>query len=79
MRAAIAARAMDLVMPDAQCMHGVLRTRVLVLVPLLGELAVVLLELPVILGRAWLACARVLRADLHGHRMAKMANHRRSP
>jgi hypothetical protein len=40
---------------------GVLRTLVLVLVPLLGELTAVLLELPVILGFAWLACARVLR------------------
>jgi hypothetical protein len=38
---------------------GVLRT--LVLVPRLGELAAVLLELPVILGFAWLACAPILR------------------
>jgi hypothetical protein len=38
---------------------GVLRT--LVLVPLLGELAAVLLELPVILGFAWLVCVRILR------------------
>ncbi len=38
---------------------GVLRT--LVLVPLLGELVAVLLELPVILTVAWLVCARILR------------------
>lgn len=38
---------------------GVLRT--LVLVPLLGELAAVLVELPVILTIAWLVCTRILR------------------
>jgi hypothetical protein len=38
---------------------GVLRT--LVLVPLLGELTAVLVELPVILTIAWLVCARILR------------------
>ena len=38
---------------------GVLRT--LVLVPLLGELGAVLVELPVILTIAWLVCARILR------------------
>ncbi len=38
---------------------GVLRT--LVLVPLLGELAAVLMELPVILSIAWLVCTRILR------------------
>lgn len=38
---------------------GVLRT--LVLVPLLGELVAVLLELPVILTIAWLVCTRILR------------------
>ena len=38
---------------------GVLRT--LVLVPLLGELGAVLVELPVILSIAWLACRRILR------------------
>jgi len=38
---------------------GVLRT--LVLVPLLGEMAAVLVELPVILAVAWLVCARILR------------------
>lgn len=38
---------------------GVLRT--LVLVPLLGELAAVLMELPVILTIAWLVCRRILR------------------
>lgn len=38
---------------------GVLRT--LVLVPLLGELAAVLVELPLILTIAWLACTRILR------------------
>ena len=38
---------------------GVLRT--LVLVPLLGELAAVLVELPVILTIAWLVCMRILR------------------
>ncbi len=38
---------------------GVLRT--LVLVPLLGELAAVLVELPLILTIAWLVCTRILR------------------
>ncbi|MDI1342096.1 hypothetical protein [Polaromonas sp.] len=38
---------------------GVLRT--LVVVPLLGALWAVLLELPVILAIAWLVCSRVLR------------------
>ncbi len=38
---------------------GVLRT--LVLAPLLGELAAVVMELPVILGIAWLVCRRILR------------------
>lgn len=38
---------------------GVLRT--LLLVPLLGELTAVLLELPVILRIAWLVCTRILR------------------
>jgi hypothetical protein len=38
---------------------GVLRT--LVLVPLLGELAAVLVELPVMLTIAWLVCTRILR------------------
>lgn len=38
---------------------GVLRT--LVLVPLLGELKAVLVELPVILSTAWLVCTRILR------------------
>jgi len=38
---------------------GVLRT--LVMVPLLGELAAVLVELPVILTIAWLVCTRILR------------------
>lgn len=38
---------------------GVLRT--LVLEPWLGALPAVLVELPIILGVAWLACARVLR------------------
>ena len=38
---------------------GVLRT--LVLIPLLGELAAVLVELPVILTIAWLICTRILR------------------
>lgn len=38
---------------------GVVRT--LVLVPLLGAVAAVLVELPVILTIAWLACARILR------------------
>lgn len=38
---------------------GVLRT--LVLVPLLGELAAVLVELPLMLTIAWLVCARILR------------------
>lgn len=38
---------------------GVLRT--LVLVPLLGELTAVLLEVPVILGISWLVCARILQ------------------
>jgi len=38
---------------------GVLRT--LVLVPLLGELAAVVIELPVILTIAWLVCTRILR------------------
>lgn len=38
---------------------GVLRT--LVLVPLLGELGAVLVELPVILTISWLVCARILR------------------
>ena len=38
---------------------GVLRT--LVLVPLLGELGAVLVELPVILTIAWLVCTRILR------------------
>lgn len=37
---------------------GVLRT--LVLVPLLGELAAVLVELPLILTIAWLSCTRIL-------------------
>ena len=44
---------------SAGFMLGVLRT--LVLVPLLGELAAVLVELPVILTIAWLVCARILR------------------
>jgi hypothetical protein len=38
---------------------GVLRA--LVLVPLLGELGAVLVELPVILAISWLACTRILR------------------
>ena len=38
---------------------GVLRT--LVLMPLLGELTAVLMELPVILSIAWLVCTRILR------------------
>lgn len=38
---------------------GVLRT--FVLVPLLGELAAVLVELPVILTISWLVCTRILR------------------
>mgnify|MGYP001025976118 FL=1 len=38
---------------------GVLRT--LVLVPLWGELAAVLVELPLILTIAWLVCTRILR------------------
>jgi hypothetical protein len=38
---------------------GVLRT--LILVPLLGELAAVLVELPVIVTIAWLVCTRILR------------------
>lgn len=38
---------------------GVLRT--LVLLPLLGELTAVLMELPVILSMAWLVCTRILR------------------
>jgi hypothetical protein len=38
---------------------GVLRT--LALVPLLGELGAVMVELPVILTVAWLVCARILR------------------
>lgn len=38
---------------------GVLRT--LVLAPLLGELAAVLVELPLILTVAWLVCTRILR------------------
>ena len=38
---------------------SVLRT--LVLVPLLGELGAVLVELPVILTIAWLVCTRILR------------------
>jgi hypothetical protein len=38
---------------------GVLRT--LVLVPLLGEMTAVLVELPVILAVAWLVCTRILR------------------
>lgn len=38
---------------------GVLRT--LVLVPLLGELGAVLVELPVILTISWLVCTRILR------------------
>ena len=38
---------------------GVLRT--LLLEPLLGALAAVMVELPLILGIAWLACSRVLR------------------
>lgn len=38
---------------------GVLRT--LVLAPLLGELAAVLVELPMILTIAWLVCTRILR------------------
>ena len=38
---------------------GVLRT--LVMVPLLGEMAAVLVELPVILAVAWLVCTRILR------------------
>ncbi|OGA99383.1 MAG: hypothetical protein A3E25_06855 [Burkholderiales bacterium RIFCSPHIGHO2_12_FULL_69_20] len=38
---------------------GVLRT--LVLVSLLGELAAVLVELPLILAIAWLVCTRLLR------------------
>ena len=38
---------------------GVLRT--LVLVPLLGELAAVLVELPLMLTIAWLVCGRILR------------------
>lgn len=38
---------------------GVLRT--LVLVPLLGELGAVLVELPVILSIAWWVCERILR------------------
>lgn len=38
---------------------GVLRT--LVLVPLLGELGAVMVELPVILGIAWSVCTRILR------------------
>lgn len=38
---------------------GVLRT--LVLMPLLGELGAVLVELPVILSIAWWVCTRILR------------------
>jgi hypothetical protein len=38
---------------------GVLRT--LVLLPRLGELGAVLVELPVILSIAWLVCSRILR------------------
>jgi len=38
---------------------GVLRT--LVLIPLLGELGAVLVELPVILSIAWWVCTRILR------------------
>ena len=38
---------------------GVLRT--LVMVPLLGELGAVLVELPVILSIAWCICTRILR------------------
>ena len=38
---------------------GVLRT--LVMVPMLGELAAVLVELPVIMTIAWLVCARILK------------------
>jgi hypothetical protein len=38
---------------------GVLRT--LLLAPLLGPLWAVLIELPVILGIAWLVCTRILR------------------
>ncbi len=38
---------------------GVLRT--LVLVPLLGELTAVLVELPLMLTIAWLVCTRILR------------------
>jgi len=38
---------------------GVLRT--LVMVPLLGEMVAVLVELPVILAVAWLVCTRILR------------------
>lgn len=37
---------------------GVLRT--LILMPLLGELTAVLMELPVILSIAWLVCTRIL-------------------
>ena len=44
---------------SAGFMLGVLRT--LVLVPLLGELAAVLVELPVILTIAWLICTRIMR------------------
>ena len=40
-------------------MLGVLRT--LVLVPLLGELGAVMVELPLILTLAWLVCTRILR------------------
>ncbi|MES2632984.1 MAG: hypothetical protein V4669_08430 [Pseudomonadota bacterium] len=38
---------------------GVLRT--LVLIPLLGEVAAVMVELPVILTIAWLVCRRILQ------------------
>jgi len=38
---------------------GVLRT--LLVQPLLGPLAAVALELPIILGIAWIACGRILR------------------
>lgn len=47
---------------SAGFMLGVLRT--LVLVPLLGELAAVLVELSVILTIAWLVCTRILRRYL---------------
>lgn len=38
---------------------GVLRT--LVLVPRVGELVAVLIELPIVLGASWLICGRILR------------------